>query len=136
MPYTTTFSVLASVKADANGIYSVPVEISGLDVFNEYIKFISYFEVSIIPQLPEFIVVNSMNSEIIPGENFTLKITLKNVGASTANDLEAIFIGSSDYTNTFIPSGSGIVSVGAVGPGEQVTLVFNATAEENLSVIF
>jgi hypothetical protein len=135
VPYTTTFSILASVKADANGIYSVPVAISGLDVFNEYIEFTSYFEVSIIPQLPEFIVVNSMNSEIIPGENFTLKITLKNVGASSANDLEAIFIGSSDYTNTFIPSGSGIVSVGDVDSGEQVTLVFNATAEENLSVI-
>ena len=135
VPYTTAFSVLASVKANANGIYSVPVEISGLDVFNEYVEFTTFFEVSIIPQLPEFIVVNSMNSEIVPGENFTLKITLKNVGASSANDLEAIFIGSSDYTNTFIPSGSGIVSVGSVASGEQITLVFNATAEENLSVI-
>jgi hypothetical protein len=133
-PYYTTFSVLTDVKSDANGFYSVPVEITGWDEFNDYFKFTTTFEVSIIPQLPEFIVVNSMNSAIIPGENFTLTVTLKNVGGSVANNLSVLFIGSSDYTNTFITDGDGIVPIERLAAGEQVTLVINVTSDANLSI--
>ncbi|WP_455392826.1 COG1361 S-layer family protein [[Eubacterium] cellulosolvens] len=133
MPYSTTFSILTDIKPAANGYYSVPVLLSGWDEFNDYFEFGTSFEISIIPQLPEFIVVNSVNSEILPGENFTLSVTLKNVGASPANNLSILFIGSSDYTNTFNPSGDGIVTIDSLDAGEQVIVRFNATSDANLS---
>jgi hypothetical protein len=134
VPYITTISMLANIKSDANGFYSVPVEISGWDIFNDFFAITTTFEVSVIPQLPEFVVVNSMNTKIIPGQNFTLKVTLKNVGWSTANDLEVLFIGSSDYTNTFMPAGDGINTVDSLAAGEQVILTWNATSDANLSI--
>jgi len=134
IPYTTTFSILANIKSDANGYYSVPVMITGWDIYNDYFEMDTIFEVSIIPQLPQFVVVNSINSEVIPGENFTLEVTIKNVGGSVANNLEVLFIGSSGYTNTFIPSGDGIITIGNLAAGEQVTIKFNASADNNLTI--
>jgi len=133
-PYITTYSVLTDIKPGASGFYSVPVDISGWDEFNEFFRFTTSFDVSIIPRLPEFIVTNSMNSEIIPGENFTLEVTLKNIGGSMADNLSVLFIGSGDYTNTFTPAGDGIVTVDSLGAGEQVTLIFNATSDADLSI--
>ncbi len=133
-PYTTAFSLLANIKTDATGFYSVPVTISGWDVYNEYFEFITSFDVSVIPQLPEFVVVNSLNSEVTPGENFTLWVTIKNVGYSYAYNLEVLYIGSSGYTNTFNPTGDGIFRVSELPPGEQIVLNFNATADANLTI--
>ncbi len=132
--FSTTFNIFADVKSDANGFYSVPVIVRGWDVFNDYFEFETSLDVSIIPQLPEFVVVNTINSKVTPGKNFTIGVTLKNVGASYAKNLEVLFIGSSGVANTFYPAGSGVFTVGDLPPGAQVEVIFNATANANLTI--
>jgi hypothetical protein len=134
LPYTATFSVLVNILPDANGFYSIPVKVTGWDVYNEYFEIDTEFEISVTPQLPVIKLVHSTNSKVIPGENFTVTVTLKNVGYSTAHDLEVLFIGSTGYTNTFTPTGTGLAQVGNLSSDAQVILSFNATAASDLEM--
>lgn len=133
-PYETTFSVLVNIKPDASGYYSVPVEISGWDVFNDDFNVTTILEVTIQPQLPEFIIINSKNSKVKPGQNFTLDITVKNVGGSDANSLSLLLMDMTEFSNTFTVGTDGIIQVGNLQANGDVSLRFNVTVDENITL--
>lgn len=131
-PNQMVFSVLTNIKSTANGYYSIPVQITGWDVYNDLFDISTSFDVSIIPQPPVFIILNAKNSNVVPGENFTLEVTLKNVGYSMANDLELLFTGPQGNTNTFSTSTDGIFQFGDLDVEEVKSMKLTLTADPTM----
>ncbi len=133
-PYQTTFQLVANIKYDAFGSYSVPVEISGWDVYNDHFEITDSLEVSVNPQLPEIIVTQSTNSKVSAGNNFTLEFVVKNIGHSPAYDLEVLFSTSNVPTNTFTAYGSETLAIGKLDINQEKTVLFILNASASLKM--
>jgi hypothetical protein len=127
-----TISFIANIKDDAIGTYYVPLEIKGNDTHNNFVitKDLE-LKLLITPNPPEFIVTSVDTTEISPGETFELEIYVKNIGSSTATNIQANILSSN---NVFSLIDDGHIFSDSLNPGEETVAFFDLEANSNLEV--
>lgn len=88
---------LVDVYSEAEpGIYDVSITVTCFDPYNqERITFVTV-PLSILPVPPEFVVSDTSTNDILPNENFSLKVKVYNCGGCKAENVYMMFNGSSN----------------------------------------
>ncbi|UCH88005.1 MAG: hypothetical protein JSV49_06965 [Thermoplasmata archaeon] len=116
------FNFIVDIYKDATpGVHTVPITVTCLDPFNQERTTTVNVDLNINPVPPSCIITDAKTNDIKPNSNFTLTVTVRNVGGSDAKNVSVMFNGS---TNLFSAQAS-IQGPQEIARNEEATFVFN-----------